>query len=374
MKKTPEQNIITDWLASAGVEVNGSQPWDIHVHDPKFYGRALSGGSLGLGETYMEGMWDCDALDQFVYRIQRSQLSNKLKPNAAIVAHFIKNKLINLQRKSNAFDLKHYDIGNELYKRMLDSRLTYTCGYWAHANNLEEAQEAKLKMICRKIGLKRGMRVLDIGCGWGSFMKYAVEKYGVSCVGVTISQSQIDLGREICKGLPIEFKLQDYRDITGHYDAIVSVGMFEHVGPKNYKTFMRTVHACLKDDGLFLLHTMGGNDSNPVTNSDPWMNKYIFPNGITPSIKQIGGAIEGNFVMEDWHNFGAYYDKTLLAWHHNFIASWPEIKKDYDEVFYRMWNYFLLACAGSSRARIFELWQVVLSKKGLVGGYRSIRP
>jgi cyclopropane-fatty-acyl-phospholipid synthase len=372
-KISAEEQIIGGWLASAGIKINGNALWDIQVHNPKFYARALSDGSLGLGESYMEGMWDCAALDQLMYRIQRSQLSNKLKPNLKIVAHVIKNKVINLQRKSNAFNLKHYDIGNEMYRKMLDSRMTYTCGYWANANNLEEAQEAKLEMVCRKIGLKSGMKVLDIGCGWGSFMKYAVEHYGVSCVGITISQSQIDLGKEICKGLPIEFRLQDYRDLSGQYDAIVSIGMFEHVGPKNYKTFMSVVSKCLKDDGLFLLHTMGGNDSNPVTNSDPWMNKYIFPNGITPSIKQVGAALEGNFVMEDWHNFGADYDKTLLAWRNNFVKAWPDLQNDYDQTFYRMWMYFLLACAGSSRARIFELWQIVLSKRGLVGGYKSIR-
>jgi cyclopropane-fatty-acyl-phospholipid synthase len=374
IKISPEEQIITNWLASAGVVLNGPNPWDIKVHDNKFYGRALSEGSLGLGETYMEGLWDCDALDQFVFKVQRAQLSGKLQPNLKIVTHFLKNKLLNLQRKSHAFDLKHYDIGNQLYKRMLDARMVYTCAFWANANNLEEAQEAKLEMVCRKIGLKSGMKVLDIGCGWGSFMKYAVEKYGVSCVGITISQSQIDLGRELCKGLPIEFKLQDYREMTGEYDAIVSLGMFEHVGPKNYKEFMRVVSKSLKNDGLFLLHTMGGNTSDPVINSDPWMNKYIFPNGIIPSVKQIAAAIEGQFVMEDWHNFGTDYDKTLLAWHRNFVAAWPELKNNYDNVFYRMWTYFLLACAGSSRAHVFELWQIVLSKKGIVGGYKSIRP
>jgi cyclopropane-fatty-acyl-phospholipid synthase len=371
---SPEEQIITDWLSTAGVAVNGSNPWDIKVHDKKFYGRALSEGSLGLGETYMEGLWDCDKLDQFVFRVQRAQLSGKLKPNLKIVTHFLKNKLVNLQRKSHAFDLKHYDIGNQLYKRMLDARMVYTCAFWANASNLEEAQEAKLEMVCRKIGLKPGMKILDIGCGWGSFMKYAAEKYGVRCMGVTISQSQIDLGRELCKGLPIEFKLLDYRDITGEYDAIVSLGMFEHVGPKNYKDFMKIVSKSLKNDGLFLLHTMGGNTSDPVINSDPWMNKYIFPNGIIPSVKQISVAIEGQFVMEDWHNFGIDYDKTLLAWHRNFVAAWPELKNNYDVVFYRMWTYFLLACAGSSRAHVFELWQIVLSKKGIVGGYKSIRP
>ncbi len=368
-----EQRIVTDLLGQVGVVPNGPNPWDIQVHDPKVYAQVLSGGSIGLGETYMEGLWDCQALDQFIFKVLRGDLQDKVRPNLEIAAHYIKNRFINLQSKRRAFDLKHYDIGNELYKKMLDKRMTYTCGYWKNADNLDQAQEAKLDLICRKVGLKPGMKVLDIGCGWGSFMKYAAENYRVSCVGITISQAQTELGRELCQGLPIEFRLQDYRDITGEYDAVVSIGMFEHVGPKNYKTFMRAAHKALKKDGLFLLHCMGGNNSNPAKMSDPWMNKYIFPGGTVPSLPLIGKASEKYFIVEDWHNLGPNYDKTLLAWYGNFERAWPELKKYYSETFHRMWRFYLLSCSGASRARDFQLWQIVMSKEGVLGGYTSIR-
>jgi cyclopropane-fatty-acyl-phospholipid synthase len=290
-----------------------------------------------------------------------------------MVAHYLKNRVLNLEKKSRAFNLKHYDTGNNLYVKMLDKRMAYTCGYWENAENLDQAQEAKLELVCRKIGLKPGMKILDIGCGWGSFMKYAAEKYGVICVGITISQSQIDLGRQMCQGLPVEFRLQDYRDAQGQYDAVVSLGMFEHVGFKNYRTYMKLVHKCLKDDGLFLLQTIGSNSSNPAHTSDPWIKKYIFTTGALPSAKQISGSVENLFIIEDWHNFGADYDKTLMAWCRNFEAHWLELEKDYGVVFYRMWRYYLLSCAGSFRNRSIQLGQVVFSKTGVPGGYKLVR-
>jgi cyclopropane-fatty-acyl-phospholipid synthase len=266
---------------------------------------------------------------------------------------------------------EHYDMGNELYKAMLDKRLTYTCGYWKNAKNLDEAQEAKLDLVCRKLNLKPGQRILDIGCGWGSFMKFAAEKYGVSCVGVTVSKEQIALGKELCKGLPVEFRLEDYRDVNEQFDHVVSLGMFEHVGYKNYDEFMQVAHRCLKDGGLFLLHTFG----NPVSEKapDPWFHKYIFPNGMAPSIAQIGTAIEGKFIMEDWHNFGFDYSLTLKAWYDNFEAAWPSLKHLYNDRFYRMWRYYLLSLSGNFGARGFQLWQIVLSKEGVKGGYTSVR-
>jgi cyclopropane-fatty-acyl-phospholipid synthase len=254
---------------------------------------------------------------------------------------------------------------------MLDKQMAYSCGYWRDAGNLDEAQENKLDLICRKLGLQPGTKVLDIGCGWGSLAKYAAEKYKAEVVGITVSQEQVDLARKICGGLPVEIKLMDYRDIRGQFDRIVSVGMIEHVGYKNYRTFMEVTHRCLQGDGLFLLHTIGSNKSR--TSVDPWINKYIFPNGMLPSIKQLGSAIEGLFVMEDWHNFSADYDKTLMAWDGRFEDSWEKLKSKYDEGFHRMWRYYLLSCAGSFRARKNQLWQIVLSKRGISGGYQSLR-
>ncbi|MCK5320717.1 cyclopropane fatty acyl phospholipid synthase [Candidatus Parcubacteria bacterium] len=364
---------MQELLSSADIKINGNNSWDIKVNNEKFYKRVLSQGSFGLGESYMDGWWDCERLDEFFFRILRAKLEYKIKKNPLLLSRFLLAKLINFQSKSRAFNIgeKHYDIGNDLYENMLDKRMTYTCGYWKNAKNLDVAQENKLDLTCRKIGLKPGMKVLDIGCGWGSFAKYAAEKYGADVTGITVSKKQVELGNILCKNLPVKIKLQDYRDVNEKFDRVVSLGMFEHVGYKNYREYMKVACRCLKDDGLFLLHTIGGERSVVATN--PWVNKYIFPGGILPSIKQIAEAIEDVFVMEDWHNFGAHYDKTLMAWHNNFCANWNNIKMNYDDRFKRMWKYYLLSFAGSFRSRKNQLWQIVLSKNGVLGGYDSIR-
>jgi cyclopropane-fatty-acyl-phospholipid synthase len=368
LKKTAEE-----LLSLAEVVIDGTKPWDMKVHNDDFYRRVLSQGSLGLGESYMDGWWDCEELDEFFYRIIRADLEHKVRLNWRLLLKALWARIYNLQSEARAFQIgeRHYDLGNDLFENMLDKRLVYSCGYWRDARDLDEAQENKLDLICRKIGLKSGMKILDIGCGWGSFCKYAAEKYGASVIGITVSKEQVELGKELCKGLPVEIRLQDYRDLNESFDHVVSVGMFEHVGYKNYKTFMKDVHKCLKDDGLFLLHTIGGNTS--VKAPEPWTNKYIFPNGMLPSIRQIAASSEGLFVMEDWHNFSTDYDRTLMAWHRNFVKSWDKIKANYDERFFRMWRYFLLSSAGAFRARKNQLWQVVLSKNGVDGGYASIR-
>lgn len=362
------KKMVESLLEGTGIKVNGHNPWDIRVHDSRFYKRVLTNGSLGLGESYMDGWWDSEKLDDFFFKIMSSGIEDKAK-NWRLIPYVLRAVITNVGHKSKAFNIgeKHYDIGNGLYKNMLDKRMAYTCGYWKEANNLEEAQEAKLDLVCRKLGFRSGQTVLDIGCGWGSFARYAAEKYGVSVVGVTVSKEQAELGRKNCKGLPVDIRLQDYRDVKEEFDHIVSLGMFEHVGYKYYRTYMKIVNSCLKDHGLFLLHTIGGNKS--VVATDPWIHKYIFPDGMIPSIKQIGASIENLFVMEDWHNFGSDYDKTLMAWYNNVKNGWDNIKSDYDDRFYRMWKYYLLSCAGSFRARHNQLWQIVLSKNGVFGGY-----
>lgn len=360
-------------LAFADIRINGERPWDIQVHNEKLFDRVLAQGSLGLGEAYMDGWWDVQSLDQFFTRVLNARLETKIPRNIGLIFAAAKARLMNQQSKSKAFEVgeAHYDIGNDLYQAMLDTRLTYTCGYWKGATTLNEAQEAKLDLVCQKLKLKPGQRVLDIGCGWGSFLKFAAEKYGIQGVGVTVSKEQVALARELCKDLPIEIRLQDYREVKEQFDHVVSLGMIEHVGMKNYRSYMEVASQCLKDDGLFLLHTIGGNKS--VTHTDAWIEKYIFPNSMLPSVAQIGTSIEGLFVMEDWHSFGAYYDHTLMAWFQNFDHAWPELREKYGDRFYRMWKYYLLSCAGSFRSRRNQLWQVVLSKHGVSGGYQSVR-
>jgi cyclopropane-fatty-acyl-phospholipid synthase len=359
-------------LSFADVKIGGDRPWDIQVHNEDLYARLMAEGSLGLGESYMDGWWDCKYLDEFFHRILRAKLDDKVNPWSGLF-HILKAKLVNLQKPSRAFLIgrHHYDIGNNLYRKMLDERLIYSCGYWENASNLDEAQEDKLDLVCRKLDLQPGMRVLDIGCGWGGTARFAAERYQVEVVGITVSEEQVRFGKKLCQGLPVQIRLQDYRSLEGTFDRILSLGMFEHVGYKNYTTFMRTARSLLKEGGIFLLHTIGGNRS--VTGTDPWIERYIFPNSMLPSSRQICSAIEGSFILEDWHSFGADYDKTLMHWFQNFHNNWDALKEKYDERFYRMWKYYLLSCAGSFRARINQLWQIVLSPAGIEGGYRSQR-
>ncbi len=360
-------------LQLADIRINGDRPWDIQVRNPDLYRKVMAGGSLALGETFMAGWWDSEALDKFFYRILRNDLESKIKDNFDVLWNLALSKIFNMQSRSRAYKVgeHHYDMGNELFQAMLDKRMVYSCAYWKNAENLDEAQEAKLDLICRKLKLEPGMKVLDIGCGWASFAGYAAEKYGVNVVGVTVSKRQMELGRERVKDLPVEIRFQDYRNIDENFDRVVSIGMFEHVGYKNYRTYMKVVNRCLKDEGLTLLHTIGGNKSLFMT--DPWIHKYIFPNGMIPSAKQISTAAEGLFVLEDWHNFSVDYDKTLMAWYDNFKQHWDKLKTQYDETFYRMWKYYLMVSAGAFRARKNQLWQIVFSKKGVKGGYVSVR-
>ena len=370
---------VAELLAQAGLELNGKNPWDPQIHNERLYDRVFKGGSLALGESYMDGWWGADDLSGFFYRLFHKGAPTRLL-GIGIIAQVIKSKLFNLQRGGRAFEVgeKHYDIGNDLYQKMLGERMIYSCGYWRNARNLGEAQENKLDLICRKINIKPGDMVLDIGCGWGGFAKFAAERYGAKVIGMTVSQEQAVLARQETAGLDVEIRLSDWREIKNQtFSHVVSMGMFEHVGPKNYRAFMEKVRDLLSDDGLFLLHTIG--HSKTTRNLEPWCNKYIFPNGHLPSMAQIAIATdrrwfsEALLTMEDWHNFGQDYDKTLSAWHSNFEQAWPSLKRSYSKRFYRMWNYYLLVSAGMFRARYIHLWQIVYSKHGVEGGYTPVR-
>lgn len=367
------QRALQELLQTADIRINGNRPWDPQVHDERLFTRVLSGGALAAGEAYMDGWWDCDALDQLFYRLLRARVDKEVARSWRHLWNVVKAFVLNLQSPSRAYEVgeEHYDRGNDLFRRMLDDRMVYSCGYWRRADTLDAAQEAKLDLICQKLKLKPGMRVLDIGCGWGGFAQYAAEEYGAEVVGVTISEEQVELARERCADLPVEIRLQDYREVDELFDRVVSIGMFEHVGHKNHRTYMETVRRCLKKEGLSMLHTIGNVETSPVT--DPWIEKYIFPNGLIPSAQQITQAIGDLFVIEDWHNFGPDYDRTLMAWADNFESSWDVLSDRYSERFYRMWRYYLYQCAGSFRARRNQLWQIVLSPEGVDGRYVSVR-
>ena len=367
------KEIIEKILESADVKINGNRPWDIKILDERIYNRVISQGTLGLGEAYMDGWWECQQLDEMVNRVVRLSDIKALYKNLASVLHIVKSRLLNLQTKSGSkkVALEHYDLGNDLYRAFLDPYIQYSCGYWKDTLDLNVAQEQKLDLICKKLDLKATDTLLDIGCGWGGLAKYAAEKYGCHVTGITISKEQAEFARKFTDKLSVEIKTEDYRDISGKYDKVVSVGMFEHVGGKNYRKIMRVVKDHLSEDGLFLLHTIGR--SRTSAGSEPWLTKYIFPNSVLPSESQISSAFHGLFVMEDWHNFGQYYDKTTVAWWKNFDKAWPNFQKKYGQRFYRMFRYYLLSCAGLFRARDTQLWQIVLSPKGVLGGYKSVR-
>jgi cyclopropane-fatty-acyl-phospholipid synthase len=365
--------IAREILEVADINVNGERPWDIRVHNEDFFGRVLAGGSLALGESYMDGWWDCEQLDELITRILSKDLQQRVRPSLRVASLWLKSVFLNMQRKSRAYNIaeRHYDLGNDLYRIMLDKGMNYSCGYWKHAKNLDEAQEDKLELICRKINLEKGMRVLDIGCGWGGFAYHAAELHGAQVVGITVSREQAELARARCRDLPVEIRLQDYRDLDERFDRIVSVGMIEHVGFKNYRRYMQVAARCLAPDGLFLLHTIGANISSRF--NDPWNDKYIFPDGMLPSLQQLTKAAEGLFKIEDVHSFGQYYDTTLLAWNRNFTAGWEQIKDRYGERFSRMWHYYLLSSAASFRSRTVQLWQIVLSPLKSCLSYEGIR-
>ncbi|MEE4409777.1 MULTISPECIES: cyclopropane fatty acyl phospholipid synthase [unclassified Serratia (in: enterobacteria)] len=365
--------IVEEMLAAAGIAINGNNACDLQVHNPGLFKRILQEGSLGFGESYMDGWWDCERLDALFTRILHFGVDERLPKHLTDITRIAYARLFNRQSRKRAWQVgkEHYDIGNDLFRAMLDPYMQYSCGYWKDAETLEQAQLAKLKMICEKLQLKPGMSLLDIGCGWGGLAQYAAENYGVSVYGVTISAEQQKLAQERCQGLDVEILLQDYRDLNRQFDRIVSVGMFEHVGPKNYDTYFSVAERNLKPDGLFLLHTIGANQTN--LHVDAWIDKYIFPNGCLPSVRQIAEASEKRFVMEDWHNIGADYDRTLMAWYENFKRAWPALSENYSERFERMFTYYLNACAGAFRSRDIQLWQVLFSPKGVDGGIRVYR-
>lgn len=353
---------LTRYFAECDVRIDGPRPTDIQIRDPRFYTRVLGQGSIGFGESYMDGWWEAADLDGMITRLLGPKLDQRVRSWRDIATYALA-RISNLQSRARAFQVgeRHYDISNTLYERMLDRRMIYSCAYWVNASNLDEAQENKLDLVFRKLDLKPGQQVLDIGCGWGGSLKYAVEKYGVSGVGITVSKEQAEAARANCKGLPIEIRLVDYRELNQKFDHIYSIGMFEHVGPKNHRTYLQVVRSCLKDGGRFLLHTIGSGRLQSNYDIDPWLEKYIFPNAVVPRQKQILDAIHGIFWLEGWQRIGPHYDTTLMAWRANFERAWGDLSKNLDERFYRMWRYYLSSVAAGFRSRNADVWQALLS-------------
>ncbi len=372
------QRMLQKMLDEIDVTINGKKPYDIKVHDKRMYTKLFKDKSIGAGDAYVEGMWDCEKLDELFFRICRNKLYNKIYSPFSETLYSLKNSVINQQtrEKSEEVAKRHYNLGNPLFEKMLGKSMAYTCGYWKNADNLDEAQFAKYDLVCKKLQLQPGETVLELGCGWGGLAKYMAEKYDCKVVGFDIGKEPARYAKDLCRHLPVKIYHCDYRDISIYnpnrekFDKLVSVGVLEHIGYKNYDQFLSISRSFIKDDGLFLLHSIGSNYSKNYC--EPWINKNIFPNGMLPSLKWLGKAIEKKFIVEDFHNFGAFYDRTLLAWHENLNKHWKELSKDYDTKLLRMMNYYLLSCAGGFRARDMQLWQFLLSPKGIIGGYNRI--
>lgn len=374
-----------DLIRPAGITLNGQQPFDIQVHDSRMFNRILLKGFLGLDESYMDGQWDCQQPDELTFRLLRAKVDESAGHLRFLpeLLNALRSRVINLQSKGRAFIVgqRHYDIGNDLYQPMLGKVMAYSCARFQERATLDQAQLNKYDLICRKLKLTPGSTILEIGCGWGTLAKYVAENFDCKVIGLTVSKEQAAYARELCAGLPVEILLMDYRDFSEQVDAIVSIGMIEHVGFKNYETYFDVARRCLKPDGLFLLHTIGSSVSTIIPNA--WMEKYIFPNGLTPSLAQLAKAIEGRFVIEDIHNFGSDYAPTLMTWYRNFHQALDsgqldsrQLDQKYSDGHYnftRVWDFYLLSCAGAFRARTNQLYQLVLSPQGVLGGYESVR-
>jgi len=355
--------LMRELLGRAGVTVNGDAPWDIQIHDTRVYARVLRDGTLGVGESYVDGWWDSPALDQMLQRVIGARVDLELRDSWLLLAHAVRARIFNLQA-ARAFEVgeRHYDVGNDLYEVMLGARMMYTCAYWKDASTLDAAQEAKLDLVCRKIGLTPGKRVLDLGCGWGGFAAFAAQQYGAQVVGYTVSREQVSWINQRYPNLPIEVRHDDYRNATGSYDAVVSIGLMEHVGPKNHRAYMEQAARLLAPGGIAFIHTIGG--SRARTQIDPWFDRYIFPNAVIPTLGQLASAMEEILVPEDVQNIGPHYDRTLMAWWENFNQAWPSLRERYGDRFYRMWKYYLLASAAEFRARHHNLYQIVATPVG----------
>jgi len=316
--------------------------------------------------------FDCDDISEYFKRVARM-------PNRYTQILFDKVAMARNQQTmgmSLRVAQEHYDLGNDLYQVMLDKTMNYTCGLWyPETKTLEEAQINKMDIVGRKLKLKPGMKVLDLGCGFGGAAKYMAEKFGVSVTAYNISKEQVAYARESCKGLDVEIKLEDYRNATGQYDAVYSIGLFEHVGHRNYRGYFKVVERCLKPEGLALVHAITIADHQ--TQTEAWLTKFIFPGGELPHVKDYLTANENLLVVEDLQSFAKSYAKTLRCWRNNFRKNWDSIEKNYKGRFggrfYRMYDYYLAFCEGLFKERSGQLHQVVYSKYIREEEYYSVR-
>ena len=367
-----------------GVEINGPNAWDIQIHNESLYSRLFRDGSLGAGESYMDGWWDCNDLVELSFRVAKNNLL--LESGLPLFVHTTRSFLLNLQNKIRARIVGecHYDLPIPLWEKMLGASMIYTNGIWQDTDDLDTAGFAKYDLVCRKLELKKGDTLLELGCGWGAFLKYAATHYGCRCTGVTISKEQAKYASELCQSLPVKIHHCDYRDRDVYnpddikYDAITTLGMTEHVGRKNYRQCMQIIYEQLRDCRLFLLESSGNSKESAP---DMFIQKYIFPYLDMPTVGSIDKYTRDFFVLEDMQTVSVDYAKTIIAWSNNFKKYWSDFDLSENTFgglsknqFYRMWVYYLDCCAGVLKARTeTQAWQFLFSKGHLTNGYRSVR-
>jgi cyclopropane-fatty-acyl-phospholipid synthase len=350
----------------------------LNVSDDSVWYDIITKANLGIAEGYMHGKIDVDPLPLFLSLLNDTSIGTRRKEKFDVLGMVIgaieaptqmMGWLFNLQTKelSSRVTKQHYDAGNDLYEVMLGPSMSYTCAYWKDAENLDQAQEAKFNLIMRKLELQPGMKVADLGMGWGTAAAYMHKHGKVNVTGVSLSEKQVEWAQNNLVKDGLRFIWSDYRehcedpDIVGTYDRIYSIGMFEHIGPKNYEPFFKCIKALLKPDGLAVVHTIGEPDF--VAASDQFLEKYIFPGAVIPTLPMATKAFEHHFILEDFQNFGHDYSKTLAAWHVNSLKFFRENPNAYSPEFQRMWEYYLKMCEALFELRINQLWHFVLSPR-----------
>mmetsp|Transcript_2643 Transcript_2643/g.5371 ORF Transcript_2643/g.5371 Transcript_2643/m.5371 type:complete len:414 (+) Transcript_2643:74-1315(+) len=372
---------IAEALARYIVKVGGiSDSLYDHVefHDPTAWYDIITQGNLGVAESYMHGKIKVDPLPFFLTLLNGTALGTRRKEGSDYMVFFmdminlptaLAGRLFNQQtrERSTRVTKQHYDAGNDLYERMLGPSMSYTCAYWRNATTLDEAQTNKFDLIRRKLELQDGMKVADLGMGWGTAAAYMHKHGRVEVTGVSLSEEQVKWAQANLAKTGLKFVWEDYRDHcenpanVGTYDRVYSIGMLEHVGFKNHATLFKCIKRLLKPDGLAVVHTIGEPDFLP--NSDPFLDKYIFPGAVIPALSSVSAAIENDFILEDFQNFGYDYAKTLAVWAVNSEAFFRDNPTAYTPEFQRMWDYYLKMCEALFELRINQLWHFVLSPR-----------